>query len=44
MTHFGKVTFTTVITGDGNQPPCGASSQWVNRIVRTIQTKRAISS
>ncbi len=40
MTHFGKVAFTTVITADGNQPPCGASSQWVNRIVRTIHTKK----
>ncbi len=27
MTHFGKVTFTTVITADGNQPPCGRRSQ-----------------
>jgi hypothetical protein len=29
-----------VITADGNQPPCGATSQWVNRIVRTIATHR----
>jgi hypothetical protein len=38
MTPYGKVTFTTVITADGNQPPCGATSQWVNRIIRTIAT------
>lgn len=38
ITHFGKVSFTTVITADGNQPPCGPKSQWVNRIVRTIHT------
>jgi hypothetical protein len=38
MTHFGNVTFTTVITADGNQPPCGPKSQWVNRIIRTIHT------
>ena len=37
---FGKVTFTTVITADGNQPPCGTGSQWVNRIVRTIHTTK----
>jgi hypothetical protein len=23
LTPYGKVTFTTVITADGNQPPCG---------------------
>jgi hypothetical protein len=40
MTPYGKVTFTTVITADGNQPPCGATSQWVNRIVRTITTSK----
>jgi len=40
MTPYGKVTFTTVITADGNQPPCGASSQWVNRIIRTITTSK----
>jgi hypothetical protein len=40
MSPYGKVTFTTVITADNNQPPCGASSQWVNRIVRTITTSR----
>jgi hypothetical protein len=38
MTPYGKVTFTTVITADTNQPPCGTGSQWVNRIVRTIDT------
>lgn len=38
MSHFGHVTFNTVITADGNQPPCGAGSQWVDRIVRTIHT------
>lgn len=27
MTPFGKVTFTTVITADGTQPPCGSGSQ-----------------
>lgn len=42
LTHFGKITFTTVITADGNQPPCGTSSQWVNRIVRTIHTKKGV--
>lgn len=40
MTPYGKVTFTTVITADGNQPPCGATSQWVNRITRTITTRQ----
>jgi hypothetical protein len=40
MTPYGKVTFTTVITADGNQPPCGATSQWVNRIIRTITTSK----
>lgn len=38
MTHYGNVTFTTSITADDNQPPCGTNSQWVNRIVRTIDT------
>jgi hypothetical protein len=38
MTPYGNVTFTTVITADTNQPPCGNGSQWVNRIVRTIDT------
>jgi hypothetical protein len=38
LTPYGAVTFTTVITADGNQPPCGATSQWVNRIIRTITT------
>jgi hypothetical protein len=37
---YGRVTFTTVITADGNQPPCGPTSQWVNRIIRTITTNR----
>jgi hypothetical protein len=40
LTPYGAVTFTTVITADGNQPPCGASSQWVNRIIRTITTSQ----
>jgi hypothetical protein len=38
MTPYGHVTFTTVIIADGNQPPCGTGSQWVNRIVRSIDT------
>jgi hypothetical protein len=42
MTPFGKVTFTSVVTADGNQPPCGTGSQWVNRIVRTIHASRGI--
>ena len=37
---YGRVTFTTVITADGNQPPCGATSQWVNRVIRTIKTSK----
>jgi hypothetical protein len=40
MTPYGNVTFTTVITADTNQPPCGTGSQWVNRIVRTIDTSQ----
>ena len=40
LTPYGRVTFTTVITADGNQPPCGATSQWVNRIIRTITTSK----
>jgi hypothetical protein len=40
LAPFGRVTFTTVITADGNQPPCGATSQWVNRIIRTITTSK----
>ena len=40
MTPYGTVTFTTVITADGNQPPCGTTSQWVNRIIRTITTRQ----
>jgi hypothetical protein len=39
LAPYGPVTFTTVITADGNQPPCGATSQWVNRIIRTITTR-----
>ena len=40
MAPYGAVTFTTVITADSNQPPCGATSQWVNRIIRTISTSK----
>jgi hypothetical protein len=40
LTPYGAVTFTTVITADSNQPPCGATSQWVNRIIRTITTSQ----
>lgn len=40
VTPYGKVTFTTVIIADGNQPPCGKGSQWVNRIVRKIHTNK----
>ena len=40
LAPYGAVTFTTVITADGNQPPCGATSQWVNRIIRTITTRQ----
>jgi hypothetical protein len=40
LVPYGAVTFTTVITADGNQPPCGDTSQWVNRIIRTITTGR----
>jgi hypothetical protein len=40
MSPYGKVTFTTVITADGNQPPCGKGSQWVNRVVRKIHTNK----
>jgi hypothetical protein len=40
MTPYGAVTFTTIITADGNQPPCGATSQWVNRIIRSIATSK----
>ena len=40
MAPHEPVTFTTVITADGNQPPCGAKSQWVNRIIRTIGTSK----
>jgi hypothetical protein len=40
LAPYGPVTFTTVITADNNQPPCGAGSQWVNRIIRTITTSK----
>ena len=40
LSPYGAVTFTTVITADGNRPPCGATSQWVNKIVRTITTHK----
>lgn len=40
LAPYGAVTFTTVITADGNQPPCGTGSQWVNRIIRTITTSK----
>jgi hypothetical protein len=40
LAPYGKVTFTTVITADTNQPPCGTGSQWVNRIIRTITTSQ----
>jgi hypothetical protein len=40
LAPYGAVTFTTVITADTNQPPCGTGSQWVNRIVRTITTSQ----
>jgi len=40
LAPYGTVTFTTVITADTNQPPCGTGSQWVNRIIRTITTSK----
>jgi hypothetical protein len=40
LAPYGKVTFTTVVTADTRQPPCGAGSQWVNRIIRTITTRK----
>jgi hypothetical protein len=40
LAPYGTVTFTTVVTADTNQPPCGTGSQWVNRIVRTITTSK----
>jgi hypothetical protein len=40
MTPYGQVTFTTVVTADNNQPPCGPNSQWVPRIIRTIHTSK----
>jgi hypothetical protein len=42
MTPFGQVTFTTAITADDNEAPCGTSSQWVNRIIRTIHTNEGV--
>jgi len=42
MTPFGRVTFTTAIVADGNQAPCGATSQWVNRIIRTMHTSQGV--
>jgi hypothetical protein len=40
LAPYGKVTFTTVITADTRQPPCGTGSQWVNRIIRAITTSQ----
>jgi hypothetical protein len=40
LAPYGKVTFTTVVTADTNQPPCGPGTQWVNRIIRTITTSK----
>jgi hypothetical protein len=40
LSPYGAVTFTTVITADTNEPPCGTGSQWVNRIIRTITTSQ----
>jgi hypothetical protein len=40
LAPYGKVTFTTVITADTRQPPCGTGSQWVNRIIRTITSSQ----
>lgn len=42
LTPFGPVTFTTAITADDNQPPCGPGSQWVNRIIRTVHTDQGV--
>jgi hypothetical protein len=42
MTPFGRVTFTTAITADGNQSPCGPGSQWVNRIIRTVHANQGV--
>ena len=42
LAPFGRVTFTTAITADGNQAPCGTSSQWVNRIIRTLHTSQGV--
>jgi hypothetical protein len=40
LAPYGAVTFTTVVTADTRQPPCGTGSQWVNRIIRTITTSQ----
>jgi len=40
LAPYGPVTFTTMITADTRQPPCGTGSQWVNRIIRTITTSQ----
>jgi hypothetical protein len=40
LAPYGAVTFTSVVTFDTNQPPCGTGSQWVNRIVRSITTSQ----
>ena len=40
LTPYGAVTFSTVVTADTRQPPCGTGSQWVNRIIRTITTSQ----
>jgi hypothetical protein len=40
LAPYGAVTFTTVVTADGNQPPCGTGSMWVNRVTRTITTSK----
>jgi hypothetical protein len=42
LTPFGRVAFTTVIVADGTEPPCGTSSQWVNRIIRTMYTSQGV--
>ena len=40
LAPYGAVTFTTVVTADTGQPPCGTGSQWVNRIIRAITTSK----
>lgn len=42
MTPYGHVTFTTVVTADNSQPPCGSNSQCVPRIIRTLTTAKGI--